>query len=82
MTGVEYLRSKYQKSMAILNSIFGKKKKEFKAACQVTREPLEKGFGYLLTTAQVVSSNRQIWINALRAYTSEVCHPFHAKAAT
>ena len=44
--------------MALLNSIFGKKKKEFKASCQVTKEPLEKGYGYLLTTAQVVSSKR------------------------
>lgn len=46
--------------MAILNSLFGKKKKEFKASCQITKEPLEKGFGYLLTTAQVVSS-RKYW---------------------
>ncbi len=43
--------------MALLN-IFGKKKKEFKASCTITREPLESGFGYLLTTAQVISSKK------------------------
>src|SRR3954469_84284 len=44
--------------MAILDSLFGKKKKEFRAACNITKEPLEKGFGYLLTTAQVISSHK------------------------
>jgi len=44
--------------MALLNTLFGKKKKEFRAACNITKEPLEKGFGYLLTTAQVVSSKK------------------------
>jgi len=44
--------------MALLDSIFGKKKKEFKASCNITKEPLEKGFGYLLTTAQVVTSKK------------------------
>ncbi|MBX2916105.1 MAG: hypothetical protein KF856_12615 [Cyclobacteriaceae bacterium] len=44
--------------MALLNSLFGKKKKEFKATCQITKEPIEKGFGYLLTTAQVVTSKK------------------------
>jgi len=44
--------------MALLTSIFGKKKKEFKASCNITKEPIEKGFGYLLTTAQVVSSKK------------------------
>jgi len=43
--------------MALLN-LFGKKKKEFKAFCNITREPLENGYGYLLTTAQVISSKR------------------------
>ncbi|MBS1950271.1 MAG: hypothetical protein OJF59_002193 [Cytophagales bacterium] len=43
--------------MALLG-FFGKKKKEFKAFCNVTHEPLEKGFGYLLTTAQVISSKK------------------------
>ena len=44
--------------MALLDSIFGKKKKEFKASCTITKEPLEKGFGYLLTTAQIVTSKK------------------------
>ncbi len=43
--------------MALFN-LFGKKKKEFKATCKITKEPLEHGFGYLLTTAQIVSSKK------------------------
>lgn len=44
--------------MALLEAIFGKKKKEFKASCNITKEPIEKGFGYLLTTAQIISSKK------------------------
>ena len=44
--------------MALLESLFGKKKKEIKATCPITKEPIEKGFGYLLTTAQIVSSKK------------------------
>lgn len=44
--------------MALLDTLFGKKKKEFKAACKITKEPIEKGFGYLLTTAQIVTSKK------------------------
>ena len=44
--------------MALLDTIFGKKKKKFMASCPITREPLEKGFGYLLTTSQVVASKK------------------------
>ena len=44
--------------MALLDTIFGKKKKEFRANCPITKEPLEKGFGYLLTTSQVVASKK------------------------
>src|SRR5215216_4797830 len=44
--------------MALLDSLFGKKKKEFKASCNITKEPLEKGFGYLLTTSQIVTSKK------------------------
>ncbi len=44
--------------MALLGTLFGKKKKEFKASCLITKEPLEKGYGYLLTTSQVVSSKK------------------------
>lgn len=43
--------------MALL-SFLGKKKKEFKAACQITKEPIEAGYGYLLTTSQVVTSKK------------------------
>jgi hypothetical protein len=43
--------------MALMD-LFAKKKKEFKASCKITKEPLEKGFGYLLTTAQVVTSKK------------------------
>jgi len=43
--------------MALLN-LFGKKKKEFKAFCNITREPLESGYGYLLTTAQIIASKK------------------------
>ena len=44
--------------MALLDSLFGKKKKEFRASCRITKEPLEKGYGYLLTTSQIVSSKK------------------------
>ena len=44
--------------MALLTSFFGKKKKEFRASCKITKEPLEKGYGYLLTTSQIVSSKK------------------------
>lgn len=41
-----------------METLFGKKKKEFRATCPITKEPLEKGFGYLLTTSQVVASKK------------------------
>ena len=44
--------------MAFLDKIFGKKKPELKARCPITREPIENGYGYLLTTAQVISSKK------------------------
>ena len=44
--------------MALFDTIFGKKKKEFKASCHITKEPIEKGFGYLLTTAQIITSKK------------------------
>jgi hypothetical protein len=44
--------------MALLDTLFGKKKKELKAACNITKEPIEKGFGFLLTTAQIVTSKK------------------------
>jgi hypothetical protein len=42
----------------MFESLFGKKKKEIKATCPITKEPIEKGFGYLLTTAQIVCSKK------------------------
>ena len=44
--------------MAVFSNLFGKKKKEFKAFCSLSKEPLESGYGYLLTTSQVVKSRR------------------------
>ena len=44
--------------MAFLDTLFGKKKKAFKASCLITKEPLERGYGYLLTTSQVVKSKK------------------------
>lgn len=47
--------------MTFINKLFGKsKKKELKARCPITREQIDKGFGYLLTTAEVVAS-RKYW---------------------
>lgn len=45
--------------MTLIEKIIGKKKKKATPAkCPITKEPIEEGFGYLLTTAQVVSSRR------------------------
>lgn len=44
--------------MAFLEKLFGKKKPELKARCPITKEQIESGFGYLLTTAQVVASKK------------------------
>lgn len=44
--------------MAFLDKLLGKKKPEIKARCPITKEQIESGFGYLLTTAQVVSSKK------------------------
>ena len=38
--------------MSFINNLFGKKKKQFKASCDISKEPVEKGYGYLLTTAE------------------------------
>jgi hypothetical protein len=46
--------------MAFFDKLLGKKKPELKARCPITREPIENGFGYLLTTSQIVSS-RKYW---------------------
>lgn len=44
--------------MALLDTLFGKKKKVFKATCNITKEPIEQGYGYLLTTSQIVTSKK------------------------
>src|SRR5687768_17272183 len=46
--------------MAFLEKLLGKKKPTLKARCPITKEPIEDGFGYLLTTAQVIAS-RKYW---------------------
>lgn len=46
--------------MTFIDKILGKKKKELKARCPITKEMIETGFGYMLTTSQVVSS-RKYW---------------------
>ena len=44
--------------MAFLEKLLGKKKPELKARCPITREQIENGFGYMLTTAQVIASKK------------------------
>ena len=44
--------------------LFGKKKKEFRANCELSKEPLEKGTGYVITTAQLIAS-RKFWDNKM-----------------
>lgn len=47
--------------MAFFDKILGKsKKKELKAKCPITKEMIEHGFGYMLTTSQIVAS-RKFW---------------------
>jgi len=42
--------------MSFFDKLIGKKKPALKARCTITKEPIESGYGYLLTTSQVVSS--------------------------
>jgi hypothetical protein len=44
--------------MAFLEKLLGKKKPEIKARCPITKEQIESGFGYLLTTAEVIASKK------------------------
>lgn len=44
--------------MAFLDTLFAKKKPALKAKCPITKESIETGFGYMLTTAEVVSSKK------------------------
>ncbi len=50
--------------MSFINKLFGKKKKPKNATCDISKEPIEEGFGYLLTTSEVVSS-RKFWDNVM-----------------
>ncbi|MFZ6012006.1 MAG: hypothetical protein ACOYXT_16810 [Bacteroidota bacterium] len=44
--------------MALFEKLLGKKKPELKARCPITKEQIDNGFGYLLTTAQVIASKK------------------------
>lgn len=45
--------------MTIFGKLFGKSSKhELKARCPITKEAIDKGFGYLLTTSQIISSKK------------------------
>lgn len=45
--------------MTLIDKILGKiKKKELKARCPITKESIEAGYGYMLTTSQIVSSKK------------------------
>jgi hypothetical protein len=45
--------------MAFLDKLLGKKKKStLKAKCPITKEQIEEGYGFMLTTAQVVASKK------------------------
>ncbi len=46
--------------MTLIDKLLGKKKPALKARCPITKETIETGFGYMLTTAQVVAS-RKYW---------------------
>lgn len=44
--------------MAFLEKLLGKKKPGLKTRCPITKEQIENGYGYLLTTAEVIASRR------------------------
>jgi hypothetical protein len=44
--------------MTFLHSLFSKKKPVMKAKCPITKENIEEGFGYMLTTPEVLSSKK------------------------
>lgn len=46
--------------MTFLSNLFSKKKASLATRCAITGERIERGFGYLLTTAQIVVS-RKYW---------------------
>ncbi|MBV6646696.1 MAG: hypothetical protein KI790_14665 [Cyclobacteriaceae bacterium] len=45
-------------------NIFGKKKKEFKAQCHISKEPVQKESSYFITTAELISS-KKFWDNVM-----------------
>jgi hypothetical protein len=48
----------------MLNLFKKNKKKDFKAVCDLSRQPLEKASSYLLTTAELISS-KKFWDNKM-----------------
>ncbi len=44
--------------MTFIDKLLGKKKKAKNAKCPITKEAIEEGYGYMLTTSQVVSSKK------------------------
>ncbi len=46
--------------MAFLEKLLGKKKSALAAKCPITKEHIETGFGFMLTTAEVITS-RKYW---------------------
>jgi len=44
--------------MSFISKLFSGKTKERKVFCKVSNEPMEKGYGYLLTTADIVRSKK------------------------
>jgi hypothetical protein len=48
----------------MLNLFKKNKKKEFKAVCDLTRQPLDKNSTYILTTAEIISS-KKFWDNKM-----------------
>lgn len=51
-------------TMGALSKLFKRKKKSFRAYCDLTRQPLEQGATYCLTTAEIISSKR-FWDNKM-----------------
>ncbi|HPM30453.1 MAG TPA: hypothetical protein PLJ60_08945 [Chryseolinea sp.] len=44
--------------MAFFDTLLGKKKQIVKAKCPITKEQIDTGYGYLLTTSDVVASKK------------------------
>ncbi len=44
--------------MAFFDNLLGKKKQIVKAKCPITKEKIDTGFGYLLTTSDVIASKK------------------------